>query len=115
MKFRDEKNYLISLTKVFDVEFVSASEDDVLVWLDPNVDKDVEVAVHKVLLPVFSHYDPKNLTNLKELLAKVLTDPNENFDFIFCRQQFVFDTEVRDRRAFMTSLLRALEGVSAVG
>ncbi|MBC7814165.1 MAG: hypothetical protein H7175_23625 [Burkholderiales bacterium] len=100
---------LLSLIKVFDVNYASDEDCVALRDLDPNRSDDVSKAANLLLIPEFRSYLPSAQTRLKELLHSFLNNPTEGFEKLFDRVELVFQTQVTDRRAFMRSLLKELE------
>ena len=100
---------LISLLKVFDVDYASDDDCDKLQGLSSNNSADVAKAVNLLLMPEFARYIPVAQDRLITLLRTCLADPKEDFSELFERVAFVFDDEVMNPRAFMLALLNAIE------
>lgn len=100
---------LITLVKVFDVNY--ASDEDVmkLSGLDLNQENGVSEAVRLLLLPEFLGYTKVAQVRLLSSLKNALADPREDFGRLFERIEFVLNEPVRNRRRFMQLLLSSLE------
>ena len=105
MKVKNDTFDLLSLLKVFDVNFVSDADSLKLQGLDGNTPGDVAKAVQVLLLPEFHTYTKVARDRLTNLLRERIADPTEDFESLFERVQLAFDNEVIDRRNFMASLL----------
>jgi len=109
MNSKNEVLDLLSLIKVFDANYVNSSDCDALLGLDVNKPEDISKAVNALLIPEFLTYSPTVQARLKELLHSLLDNPAEDFERLFDRVEFVFESSVEDNRSFMRSLLKELD------
>ncbi|WP_426321943.1 hypothetical protein [Pseudoduganella sp. R-43] len=109
MKSNNEIFDLLSLLKVFDANYASDEDCEVLNDLDANNPDDVSKAVDVLLISEFRSYLPTVQARLKELLRSRLDNSAEDFAQLFDRVELVFASSVADRRAFMRALLKGLE------
>lgn len=105
MKVKNDMFDLLSLLKVFDVNFMSDADCEQLHGLDVNSHDDVASAVKALLLPELHTYTKSAQDRLINLLHKFIADPSEDFDDLFERVELAFDDEITDRRGFMVTLL----------
>lgn len=110
MNLKKEIFDLISLLKVFDVNYVSDDDCMKLQGLDANNPSDINIAARELLLPEFHAYSMAAQDRLISLLRTAIADPSENFDAIFERVELAFDDAITDRRAFMIALLAGVDG-----
>jgi hypothetical protein len=109
MNSKNEIFDLLSLLKVFDVNYASGEDCDAVHDLDVNNPEDVSKAVNALLTSEFRSYLPTVQARLKELLRSCLDNPAEDFEKLFDRVELVFEDSVTDRRAFLRTLLKELE------
>jgi hypothetical protein len=109
MKFRKETADLVSLLKVFDVNFVNAEDSDQLSGLDVNSEVDVRKAINALLAPEFFRYLPAAQGRMLDSLHRCLSDDVEDFSALFDRIELAFDESLVDRRRFMSTILDELE------
>ena len=110
MNSKNEIFDLLSLLKVFDASYASEEDCEAVHDLDANNPEDVSKAVNALLVSEFRSYLPTAQVRLTELLRSFLDNSAENFDKLFERVELVFANPVTDRRAFMSALLKGLEG-----
>ena len=115
MNQKNEIFDLLSLLKVFDVNYVSDEDCEVLHELDVNNPVDVSKAVNALLISEFRTYLPTAQTRLKNLLHSYLENPKEDFGALFDRVELAFDNTVSDKRAFMIAIRNSLEALGALG
>ncbi len=109
MKKSKELMSLLSLLKVFDVNFANDEDCMKIQGLDVNNSADVIKAVNTLLLPEYSIYSQDAQDRLLESLRKYTSNPDEDFELLFEEIALVFDDEVIDKRAFMSALLVGIE------
>lgn len=111
MKSRKEIADLVSLLKVFDVNFVNDEDATQLSGLDANCEADVRKAINVLLIPEFVRYLSVSQGRMLESLLAYLSDDTEEFSELFDRIELAFDEPLVDRRSFMSIILDALEPV----
>lgn len=109
MKAKQEIFDLLSVLKVFDVNYVSDEDCLKLHGLDVNQPKDVVKAVRTLLLPEFNTYPQRSRQRLIALLRAKILDSSEDFSMLFDRIELAFDNEVIDKCTFMSALLVGIE------
>lgn len=109
MKSRKEIADLVSLLKVFDVNFVNDEDAVQLSGLDVNNEVDVRKAINALLIPEFYSYLPTEQKQMLNSLRACLSDDAEDFSMLFDRIELAFDEPLVDRRSFMSIILGALE------
>ena len=102
-------NALISLMKVFDVNYVSDDNCRKLAGLDPRDVDDLRKAVALLLVPEFLTYSEAARAGLVTSLRDAIADENESFKDLFDQIAPAFEFEVDNKRAFMKSLYRSIE------
>ena len=100
---------LVTLVKVFDVNYVTDEDAEKLSDLDVNHQQGVDEAVRLLLMPEFLGYTEVAQARLLHSLKSALADPQEDFGHLFDRVEFAFDEPVGDRKRFMRALLSSLE------
>ncbi len=110
MKKKDEIFFLVSLLKVFDLDYMSDEDATTLRSLDVNNSEDVIRAVQVFLMPEWPTYPKTARDRLLNVLRKSVSDPTENFVELFDQVGLAFEDELTDRRAFMASMLTVIEG-----
>jgi hypothetical protein len=100
---------LLSLLKVFDINYISEGEADALCNLDANHQEDVLEAVKIFLIPEFQSYLSTSQSRLNDLLRRSLNNPAEDFEELFDRVELAFESPIADRREFMKNLLTGLD------
>lgn len=100
---------LVTLVKVFDVNYVTDNDCEKLRGLDVNQERGVSEAVQRLLAPEFHGFTHSVKARLLSSLQESLADPQEDFCRLFDRVELAFDSPIESRRFFMQSLLRALE------
>jgi len=111
MKSRKDTADLVSLLKVFDVNFVNDEDVAQLGGLDVNSEVDVRKAINALLIPEFVRYLPAAQGRMLDSLRAYLCDDAEEFSELFDRIELAFDEPLVDRRGFMSIILNALEPV----
>lgn len=111
MKSRKEITDLVSLLKVFDVNFVNDEDAAQLSGLNANSEVDIRKAISALLVHEFIRYLPAAQGRMLESLRAYLSDDSEDFSELFDRIELAFDEPLVDRRAFMSIVLDALESV----
>ncbi len=109
MDKKDTLSDLITLVKVFDVNYITDEDSEKLSGLDANQEDGVGQAVRQLLLPHFNCYTDAAKARLLNSLRSVLADPKEDFIRLFDRVELAFDRPVTNRRNFMQVLLRSIE------
>lgn len=100
---------LVTLVKVFDVNYITDEDVKKLGGLNANHQQGVREAVRLLLLPEFLGYTEVAQARLLNSLKNAVADPREDFGELFDRVEFAFDAPVGDRKYFMQSLLSSLE------
>ena len=111
MKSRKEIADLVSLLKVFDVDFVNDEDSAQLSGLDVNSEVDVRKAIKALLIPELVRYSPAAQGQMLDSLRSYMSDDAEDFSALFNRIELAFDESLVDRRCFMSTILDALESV----
>lgn len=112
MKAKQEIFDLLSVLKVFDVNYVSHEDCLKLQSLNVNQPEDVVKAVRTLLLPEFNTYPQGSRQRLIALLRAKILDSSEDFSMLFDRIELAFDNEIIDKRVFMSALLIGIESAS---
>lgn len=99
---------LVSLLKVFDVNFVNDEDLGQLSGLDVNSDVDVHKAINALLIPEFFSYLPSAQSRMLDILRNCLSDEAEDFSALFDRIELAFDESLVDRRRFMSTVFDVL-------
>ena len=102
MKSRKKMTDLISLLKVFDVNFANEEDCAKISGLDVNSEVDVRKAIHALMIPEFAYYSPIEQKWILESLQVYLSDDAEDFSELFHRIELIFDEPLLDRRRFMS-------------
>lgn len=100
---------VVTLVKVFDVNYVTNEDSEKLCGLDINEERGVREAVRRLLLPEFLGYTEAAQARLLNSLQSSLADLEEDFSYLFDRIEFAFDEPIREKRHFMQALLRSIE------
>jgi|APLak6261690937_1056196.scaffolds.fasta_scaffold11167_1 hypothetical protein len=111
MKSRKKITDLVSLLKVFDVNFVNDKDAAQLSGLDVNSEVDIRKAINALLIPEFFLYLVTAQGRMLDSLRAYLSDDAEDFSALFDQIELAFDEPLVDRRRFMTTILDALESV----
>jgi hypothetical protein len=109
MKKREEIFNLISVVKVFDINYISDENCNKISGLDGNKPEDISKAIELLAVPEFSTLLLSERSSLIELLKKCLKDEKEKFYKLFTEIEMAFDNEVENKRNFMAILLKVLE------
>lgn len=112
MKAKQKILDLLSVLKVFDVNYASDEDCLKLYGSDVNRSEDVVKAVRTLLLPEFNTYPQDSRQRLIALLRAQILDSSEDFSMLFDRIELAFDNKVIDKRTFMSALLVGIESVS---
>lgn len=112
MKYRKEITDLVSLLKVFDINFVNSQDCNQLSGLDVNSDVDVQRVINNLLMPEFANYLPESQKKILEGLHSYLSDEAENFSRLFDRIELAFDGALIDHRHFMSMIFNELNSMS---
>ncbi|WP_133858911.1 hypothetical protein [Comamonas sp. JUb58] len=102
MKSRKKIAYLVSLLKVFDVNFVNEEDYAKISGLNVNGEVDVRKAIHALMIPEFAYYSPVAQKRMLGSLRAYLSDDVEDFSELFDRIELIFDEYLLDRRRFMS-------------
>jgi hypothetical protein len=102
-------NALISLMKVFDVNYVSDEDCRKLAGLHPRDPGGIREAVALLLVPEFLAYSEAARAGLVTALRDAIADENESFKDLFDHIEPAFEFQVDDKRVFMGSLHHAME------
>jgi hypothetical protein len=106
---QNEVSDLMSLLKVFHVNYASEEDCHKLAGLNPNAAIDVATAVDLLLIPDISTYPLASKLRLLDILRSSLANPEEDFGELFAELGSVFEEEIKNPRAFMSALLNAIE------
>ncbi|MCE3261328.1 MAG: hypothetical protein K0R43_407 [Pseudoduganella sp.] len=106
---RYELTKVIGLLQAFDAVTISAADRQQWRGLDVNQDAEVQQAVQALILPQFLAIPEVSRIGILGTLSSCLIDSREDFAVVFEQVTLVFDSELRDRRAFMLALYRALQ------
>lgn len=112
MKEKKDIFDLLSLLKVFDVNYISNEDCAALQNLNPNDPADVSKAANTVLLREFCTYLPSAQKRLTDLLHSTLADSQEDFHALFERVEPSFNEKIINKRSFMTAILKSIESTS---
>lgn len=93
---------LVSLLKVFDVNFANEEDYAKISGLDVNSEVDVRKAIHALMIPEVAYYSPIGQKWMLESLQAYLSDDVEDFSELFDRIELIFDESLLDRRRFMS-------------
>ena len=102
---------LVTLLKVFDVDFATDDDCEIIGKLNPNHLQDVAKAVRLLLLPTFLSYQDTAQARLLSSLRSTVADPKEEFELLFNRIELAFGEPLADRLGFMREVLNVLESV----
>ena len=110
MKKRDEIFNLISVVKVFDIDYITDEDCNRISGLNGDNPVDASRAIKMLALEEFSTYLPYERLKLVEILRKCLADENEDFSRLFSEIEMAFDDEVENKRthASLTQRTRTL-------
>jgi hypothetical protein len=111
MQHKKEITDLVSLLKVFDINYVNDADSIQLNGLNVNKATDVRKAVEALLIPEFLSYLPEARARMFKSLRVCLSDDAEDFAELFDRIELAFDEALVDKRCFMLSIFEKLESV----
>lgn len=109
MASENELMYLLTILKVFDVNFVVDEDYDKVEGLNPNNPSDVVLAVEALVMPEFESFSPATKQKLLAILCNGLKDQTETFKEVFEQIEPIFETELFNTRSFIVALLSTLK------
>jgi hypothetical protein len=107
-KRNNEVSDLMSLLKVFHVNYATDEIYQKLDGLNPNDSNDVATAVNLVLIPDIANYPISSRARLLAILQRALANSAEDFSELFEELGSVFGDEIIDPRSFMLALFNTL-------
>ncbi len=101
----NSENALVSLLKVFDVNFINEPEQRELDGLNVNSAEDVRIATRKLVLPSLNNYTLGAQQTIVKALQASVTKTEDQLRHLFNgRIGLAFDQDLTSRRAFLEAV-----------
>ena len=110
MHQKTEISYLVSLLKVFDLDYVNMVDEFQISGLDVNNSDDVRTAVCRLMAPEFLTYPPEVKKRLLTSLQMVVGD-ERRLSELFDRISLAFKDALVDKQRFLMTIQDELRSI----